>query len=116
MHKLFVYGTLKTGKGVTGFIHAELHDLGAFPAVINVDNTEEWVKGEIIEVEEKDFKRIDGYEGVPHLYIRKKAKFFDINRDPTDIVVWVYEFAKVERLRVQNKMDCEEWLPRHERQ
>lgn len=81
MTKVFVYGSLKEGYGnhrllstsekvaeyVTPPIYT-LHDLGAFPAVTLKGDTP--ITGEIYEVNDEVFKRLDMLEGYPHFYDR----------------------------------------------
>tara|TARA_B100000902_G_C27191131_1_gene853997 strand:- start:828 stop:1208 length:381 start_codon:yes stop_codon:yes gene_type:complete len=85
MHKIFVYGTLKTGNDVRGLnsmgINAIPHgiayteypdynmiDLGAFPAVTM--NGEYKIKGEVWEVDDEGLEMLDAIEGYPDFYSR----------------------------------------------
>lgn len=92
MHKIFVYGTLKSGYGNNRLIeHANklgehtveagrycLVDLGPFPAVMPVDEISGLaptkVTGEVWEVDDQTFERVDGLEGYPHFYNREKIQ------------------------------------------
>jgi gamma-glutamylcyclotransferase (GGCT)/AIG2-like uncharacterized protein YtfP len=87
MSKLFVYGTLMTGKGKKDHVGGYLWDLGAFPALTTLNGTAIQVPGEVIEVTPTELANYDIYEGVPHLYRREKTKTF------TGEEVWVYVWA-----------------------
>ena len=85
MHKVFVYGTLKSGGGLRGldtispesmivgrakttYPDFEMLDLGAFPGVID---GEKYIQGEVWEVDENTFDVLDRIEGYPTFYNRK---------------------------------------------
>ena len=88
MAKVFVYGTLKKGNNVRGldffgesstFVGTakttestySLFDLGAFPAV--GVNGKQNVMGEVWNVNKQTMKVLDGIEGYPNFYDRKKV-------------------------------------------
>lgn len=82
MHKIYVYGTLMTGKGEPVTVPGKLYDLGWFPGA--KIGTPEWgteFKAEIIEVSSGKLKELDEYEGYyenapgASLYIRRP--YFD---------------------------------------
>jgi len=92
-HKLFVYGTLRTGEGPVAFIQGRLHNFGRFPGV--VVGTDK-VKGEIIEITDAQLKEFDRYEGYANkpddLYTRVKAWVTLESGERTE--TWVYLFNK----------------------
>lgn len=82
MPKVFVYGTLLSGEGnnyllegsqklgdakVQGFL---MKNLGPFPACVPNDNINAEVVGEVWEVSDETFKRLDRLEGYPDFYDR----------------------------------------------
>lgn len=79
-HKVFVYGTLKSGQHANGMmqshgemlcegsIHGRLLDLGAFPAYIAGDDGE--VFGEVWQIDSAGLSLLDRYEGEGSLYRR----------------------------------------------
>lgn len=81
---VFVYGTLLFGEDNHFYLHTAklisdkaitkdkfmLMDLGAFPAMLEVDKTN--VVGELYEINFKTLKELDLLEGYPTLYDRKK--------------------------------------------
>lgn len=83
MHKVFVYGSLKQGYhnhphflGNSELMAQHttepkytLHNLGAFPAVTLNGNTA--IVGEVYDVDDETFRRLDRLEGYPHFYNRK---------------------------------------------
>lgn len=92
--KLFVYGTLKDRArargGVDAFIHGNIYDLGPYPAIRLGGNGV--VHGLAYEVDEKELRELDRYEGVPTLYTREQTTaVFDDGREE---LVWVYQFAR----------------------
>ena len=89
MHKIFVYGTLMTGRGTETFVSGELYNLGAFPGIVKVGEVPNLVPGEILEVDDVQLKAFDHYEGVDSgLYRRIRAKAMSGDE------VWIYEFAQ----------------------
>ena len=101
MHKLFVYGTLRTGKGKPAHIRGILWDLGPFPAVTNIDEVENRIPGEIIDVTDEELKNFDIYEGVPNLYQRMQTE------TTMDDEVWVYVWNKSIHPDIHHPID--EW-------
>ena len=101
--KVFVYGTLKQGYGnhclledstflgkCTTEPEFTLHSLYAFPAVLPFGNTA--IKGEVYEVDDKTFKRLDRLEGYPSLYERIQI--------PTEYGdAWIYVMDSVSNLK-----------------
>ena len=85
MHKVFVYGTLKTGNEVRGleamgidatplgkayttYPDYSMMDLGAFPAVTM--NGKYKIQGEVWEVDDVGLETLDAIEGYPTFYSR----------------------------------------------
>lgn len=79
--KVFVYGTLKRGFGLNGYLSKskflgecvingfDMHTLRHFPAITQGKGK---VHGEVYEVDEETLKLLDYIEGVPTLYIREE--------------------------------------------
>lgn len=77
--KVFVYGTLKKGHGLHGYISRtefisndsvdgfEMYDLGAFPCIVQGEGT---VHGEVYEIDGNTLHMLDRVEGYPSLYNR----------------------------------------------
>lgn len=100
---LFVYGTLRPGKGANGFlreqehigetrISGKLYNLGWYPGVkiegegrfISEGPT---VKGDLYRLTDESItSRLDSYEGYPNLYDRKKVE------TESGETTWVYEY------------------------
>lgn len=86
--KVFVYGTLGTGVK-DDMIQGDLYDLGAFPAAINVNSSNNTLWGEVIEVPEYYLQHLDVYEGVSAgLYRRIRTTTL------RGVEAWVYEYAR----------------------
>ena len=90
LHKLFVYGSLKLFDEDTHEISARMWDVGQFPCVKL--GGEEMVTGQILDVTTMDLERLDRYEGVPVLYVRKETIARGIDGGDEE-QVWVYEWA-----------------------
>lgn len=95
-HKLFVYGTLRTGEGKVAYILGRLHNLGPFPGLTaGLDR----VKGEIKEITDAQLKEFDRYEGFKDtsddLFTRVKA--WVTLEDDTRVECWVYLYNKTVR-------------------
>lgn len=93
MNQIFVYGTLLSGQGnnrrflqndeskligesiILGFT---MHDLGAFPALVEQDmglsDGENIIHGEVWEVSDEVFQSLDYLEGYPRFYNRKEVE------------------------------------------
>lgn len=84
MHYVFVYGTLKKGYGNNRLLQNakfidggvtltpyDLRDLGAYPVV--VDRKRARIAGEVYDVTREELQRLDGLEGYPNMYGRKKV-------------------------------------------
>ena len=83
MNNIFVYGTLKRGLGNNHFVAGQkfigvaetspdfrLFDGGAFPAMVEFPDTGVKVVGELWSVSDSCKRRVDGLEGIPHMYKR----------------------------------------------
>jgi gamma-glutamylcyclotransferase (GGCT)/AIG2-like uncharacterized protein YtfP len=103
--RVFVYGTLKQGQANHSRLlrhNAEfvdyaktdegwaLIDLGPFPAMIRDDN---YVYGEVWEVDMKALPDLDRLEGAPVLYRRYKIPMNYLNTSDEDSA-WVYVLAQ----------------------
>lgn len=84
VHQVFVYGTLKNGESNHAVMgdkrllkgHARAHgfvmvDLGNFPGAVKVPNGGWHIYGEVYEVNDETFKRLDALEGYPRFYNRE---------------------------------------------
>lgn len=86
-HKVFVYGTLKSGHGNHHILEHDrvikfgaeimmypghLVDLGAFPALLKTRTELNQINGELYEVPEEVFRRLDMLEGYPNFYNREQ--------------------------------------------
>jgi gamma-glutamylaminecyclotransferase len=105
---VFVYGTLRKGhynhkvmeraKGKyigLGEISATMIDLGAYPAVCNIENTGDKVRGEIYEISSQDnLNHLDRLEGYPWMYSRDEVKV-TIPDFPDNIKAWVYHMPNI---------------------
>lgn len=98
INKIFVYGTLQRGMYNASFINDEWIDKSinatiqgdlymvkraTFPAVINVNSSENLVYGELYEIKEEFIKDAieicDRLEGHPHFYKREEVPVTDKN-------------------------------------
>ena len=93
LSKLFVYGTLKLEPEDTHYIIANMWNVGQFPCV-KLDKAERSiVRGQLLDVTDKDLQKLDRYEGVPHLYVRNRAMAYSLSNDTMGIGVYIYEWA-----------------------
>jgi len=82
---IFVYGTLKRGQRRHELLLGQvflreavtlpryrLYDNGRYPCLVEAPESGVAVTGEIWQVEEDVLKRLDDYEGVPDLYVRRR--------------------------------------------
>jgi gamma-glutamylcyclotransferase (GGCT)/AIG2-like uncharacterized protein YtfP len=111
MHRVFVYGTLKSGGRVRGLdmlgwvrdiedaavlvgeattVNASfsLYDLGSFPAASIAGNNK--ILGEVWEVNDEMFEVLDGIEGYPTFYNRTTVK-------TTRGEAWMYYIPEIEQ-------------------
>ena len=101
MQHIFVYGTLMDmyPDGIEATVQGHvLYNLMAFPAAVSTDDPADEIKGMVYSLPAlpqdrfDTLRRLDAYESVPDLYIRKQAE-----AHPTDgsdpIPVWMYEYA-----------------------
>jgi gamma-glutamylcyclotransferase (GGCT)/AIG2-like uncharacterized protein YtfP len=113
---LFVYGSLRPDAGMTAYqtyladcplvgratIPGNLYDLGWYPGVkplaadeVNWEDgfsieTAPKVTGYVFEVTESDFRRMDIYEGAPHLFYRDQTTA--TLEDGTELSTFVYYY------------------------
>ena len=96
---VFVYGSLRKGFGnhdvlgdspfictASTLVPRTLHDLGAFPAVCLDGNTH--IVGEVYDVDDHVFARLDMLEGYPDFYDRKIEAVEDA--DGQEYEAWMY--------------------------
>lgn len=62
MHKIYVYGTLRPGKGPTIEVPGQLYNLGWFPG-IDLTRQNQRTVCEVIEVDDEKLEALDRYEG-----------------------------------------------------
>ena len=103
LHKVFVYGTLKRrcranfmlhghkllGQAISAGSRYALWCNGSFPYLTVQPKGLEGhrVVGEIYQVDQETFERLDAYEGYPHHYNREKRHF---RIDGKEVRAWVY--------------------------
>lgn len=106
--KVFVYGTLKQGHGnhrvlgdspllTTAKTSANytMFNTGGFPAVIPEGTTT--IQGEVYEVDETTFPRLDRLEGYPRMYDREVITVTDDEGQQHDawIYLWQYDHSRL---------------------
>jgi len=115
-HLVFVYGSLLAGLGnhrllrdsgarlvceaSTGAARFTMLDLGAFPGV--VEGGDQRIAGEIYEVSDACFARLDQLEGYPHFYTRKRV------RTSVGVRAWIYLLANP-RCRSEELVPAGQW-------
>lgn len=104
---LFVYGTLMKDQPASHMLKGceclgkfilkdyALYDLGAYPGV--VPEAGETTVGEVYEIREEDFEKLDAYEGNGILYIRRQLPVESSGRI-IDAWVYVYQHSTGEKL------------------
>ena len=81
MNRVFVYGTLKRGQHNAHFMHGArflgrhvtkklyaMYEFGGFPAVC--ERGAQAISGEVYQVDDRQFRRLDDLEWYPHFYQR----------------------------------------------
>ena len=109
MHRVAVYGTLKSGNCNNDLIETgkslgefklngfKMFDLGAFPVVVIGDQTDTPITVELFEVDDEDLKRMDILEGVDFgMYSREKMN--DKQLGEFDIYIWNSSTEKLKRI------------------
>jgi gamma-glutamylaminecyclotransferase len=101
LSKLFVYGTLKKGFGNHRLLEGqkllgnaticgyEMYSMGNYPAIRQAN--EGYIHGELYEIEDTLWPRLDRLEGVPYLYTRETDTVWMDGKDEThqaDIYVY----------------------------
>jgi gamma-glutamylcyclotransferase (GGCT)/AIG2-like uncharacterized protein YtfP len=83
MHKVFVYGSLKKGFGNHSLL-TDSHYLGPYPGVVSGEGI---IHGELYEVDDTTFSRLDRLEGYPSFYGREETP---INIGEDQVIAWMY--------------------------
>lgn len=104
---LFVYGTLKKGFGANDLLQPatlvaedvpirgfSMYSNGSFPMVVKSRNPKDTVYGEIWEIHENTLRRLDSYEGHPHLFVRDYLPSDQIEFS-SDLGVWMYYYNRL---------------------
>jgi gamma-glutamylcyclotransferase (GGCT)/AIG2-like uncharacterized protein YtfP len=90
MNKIFVYGILlnQYDTAQPAILHNYTKIMRGFASIVKTGNIDDFVGGELIKVDDEEFKRIDEIESFPHYYTR-----FKVNVDVGDGVerCWVYQ-------------------------
>lgn len=98
---VFVYGTLLSGQGNNHLLRdstklgdvtvsgLEMHTMGGFPACVVRYDKYSSVTGEVWEVDDETFARLDRLEGYPHFYDR-----IEINTPLGEAWVYINEEAR----------------------
>lgn len=104
-HKVFVYGSLKKGFGLSSVLRSatggeeattveqfSMVSLGAFPAVVKSDVALTHISGEVYEVDDNTLRVLDEIEGNPDFYCREevetslgKAWMYILSEDDTEM-------------------------------
>lgn len=131
---VFVYGTLRRGgrfhehflaeaeyRGAATLTGYRMHDLGVFPAVVEVMAEEadgddpfpparDVVRGEVYRVDAHTLAQLDALERHPYMYERvpiPPAKLEPWPGEPVDVYLWVDASARVDEADV---VDGGDWL------
>lgn len=104
LYKIFVYGNLKTGLPLSGYLRKQkflgeattrplylLYDLGTMPGLVENIRDGININGELWEVDAKTMRILDRVEGEGVLYKRAEVKILTPNIDYKD-TVWAYFF------------------------
>ncbi len=121
--RIFVYGTLRRGatrdatkffEGVvfaaTARVRGRLFDFGDYPG-LRLDDSADWVIGELIDVDESALVHMDAWEGISpagsgeYLRVRAEAERDDGTVDPC----WVYEVSAAFAAR-RAEISSGDWL------
>jgi gamma-glutamylcyclotransferase (GGCT)/AIG2-like uncharacterized protein YtfP len=89
MNKIFVYGILVNRyESQPAILHGYTKIIRGFASIVKTNNIDDFVGGELIEVDDLEFKRIDEIESFPTYYTR-----FKVNVEVGDGLerCWVYQ-------------------------
>ena len=112
--KVFVYGTLKKGgrfnsvfdeESFIGNATLNKHQMFAppgrfFPHVIESDDEDKIIEGEVYEINQKTLQQLDWIEGYPDLYDRKKV---EVSLDDKVVEVYMYYVTEKQQHIHDNK-------------
>lgn len=115
-YRIFVYGTLKSGRGNNGLLRGAtligkallhtsytLHDFGGFPGLVRTKRDEhKVVGGEVWEVDSETLESVDGLEGHPGWYTREP-----VNTSLGE--AWVYTLPDGTRYSTTPKVEVPFW-------
>lgn len=93
-HRVFVYGTLRSGRmathGLEGYLMLAYQGRDfKFPYIVEHPNFN--VVGNVIEVDDAELEQLDRYENVRSgLYVRKEVEVVDLDAAYETEVVWAY--------------------------
>lgn len=113
---VFVYGSLRKGRGLSGVMSIALNDLGvykskrkynmynlgAFPCITKNGNTQ--IVGEVYEIDSDLEKRLDAIEGVPTLYYKDSIELEGFDKP---VYAYFMKSKEVQGLRIKDNGD---WL------
>lgn len=100
MHRIFVYGSLKSDKPDTHLAAGLMYSVqGRFPAakfgLLSPNPSNEiatgTISGQVIEVDDKELARLDRIECEGHLYRRRRINVLPIYEEEPE-EVWAYEW------------------------
>lgn len=130
-HRIFVYGSLRSGEYNHGLIShsnenvkvcdgtlygAILKSLGAYPAIIPSDNDGDSVVGEVWDLEPRTFKMIEGMElGAGYVRRNKAIDVHEAETDGLQVAADAYFYADPTWLGGMKTIESGDWLKRHEK-
>lgn len=114
LHKVFVYGTLRTGSKETYKVPGRLYSLGWFPGIKLTQDGDETSKVvcELREVDDETLQEFDDYEGYykdnpeGSLYIRQKIT------SEEGVEAWIYVYNRPDFLEPADLIPSGDWSDR----